>query len=370
MQLDVSQNYQEILLHNSGLLDVRAPVEFQQGALPNAANLPLLDNNQRHQVGLRYKQAGKDQAIALGHTLIQGEIKQNRIAQWTEYTKQHNNSYLYCLRGGLRSHITQQWLHESGVRITRVHGGYKALRRFLLKELSLADQNFEFILVGGLTGCRKTTLIQNISNGIDLEGAAYHRGSSFGAHAKPQSTQINFENKIALDLLKARDKQQSTLVLEDEGKFIGSVDIPKNIYLKMRQSPIIVIEQNLSARLEQLYAEYIVGMLDEYSALHSDQETAFVNFAEYLSSSLLRIKKRLGTHDWQQLHQGLQYALAFQKNNGDPRLHFNWLKPLLVQYYDPMYKSQLENRSEHIVFRGDFESCYGFLKEATSASYA
>ena len=49
------------------LLDVRAPVEFQKGAFPNAINAPILDDLQRTQVGLCYKQQGQDQAIELGH---------------------------------------------------------------------------------------------------------------------------------------------------------------------------------------------------------------------------------------------------------------------------------------------------------------
>ena len=183
MQLATSHNYQDILLNSSGLLDVRAPIEFAQGAIPNAANLPLLDDEQRHEIGLKYKQAGKDKAIALGHSLIQGAIKQRKIEQWTQYAQQNKNSYLYCFRGGLRSEISQHWLHESGVSIPRVAGGYKALRKFLINELTKANNHFSFVLVGGLTGCRKTSLIKSLNNGIDLEGAAHHRGSSFGAHA-------------------------------------------------------------------------------------------------------------------------------------------------------------------------------------------
>ena len=34
------------------LIDVRAPVEFAQGALPGAVNLPLMIDDERHQVGI------------------------------------------------------------------------------------------------------------------------------------------------------------------------------------------------------------------------------------------------------------------------------------------------------------------------------
>ena len=41
MQLAECQDYENILLNSSGLLDVRAPIEFDQGAFPNARNFPL-----------------------------------------------------------------------------------------------------------------------------------------------------------------------------------------------------------------------------------------------------------------------------------------------------------------------------------------
>ncbi|MFP3367369.1 rhodanese-like domain-containing protein, partial [Pseudoalteromonas sp. SIMBA_148] len=37
------------------LIDVRAPVEFSAGALPGAVNLTLMDDEERHRVGLQYK---------------------------------------------------------------------------------------------------------------------------------------------------------------------------------------------------------------------------------------------------------------------------------------------------------------------------
>src|SRR4051812_46707269 len=37
---------------NSALIDVRSPGEFEQGHIPGFANLPILNNEERHQVGL------------------------------------------------------------------------------------------------------------------------------------------------------------------------------------------------------------------------------------------------------------------------------------------------------------------------------
>lgn len=67
------------------LIDVRAPVEFAQGALPGAVNLPLMVDEERRQVGIAYKQQGLSAAIALGEQLVSGDIKQSRIAAWQAY---------------------------------------------------------------------------------------------------------------------------------------------------------------------------------------------------------------------------------------------------------------------------------------------
>ncbi len=364
MHYPESNEYEKILLNSSALLDVRAPIEFSQGAFPGAANFPLLNDEERHRVGICYKQSGQQQAIEFGHKLISGDIKQQRIEQWVTFTKQHHSAYLYCFRGGLRSKITQQWLHDAGIEIPRVDGGYKALRHFLVEQLAQADQQYDFTLLGGLTGCRKTELVRHVSNGIDLEGAANHRGSSFGAHALPPSTQINFENQVAINLLNAKNNGHSTLTLEDESRFIGSVDIPKNIYTKMRISPLVVIERTIEERLQQLLKEYVTNMEQEFHTVHADPEIAFQEFSDYLTNSLLRIRKRLGMNNWQQLNQHMQKALLEHRSNSDFSMHLKWLHPLLTEYYDPMYASQLDQRADSIVFRGSYDDCLQYLTQS------
>jgi tRNA 2-selenouridine synthase len=367
MQHPQSSDYEKILLSSPGLLDVRAPIEFSQGAFPSAVNLPLLDDNERHRVGICYKRNGQDKAIELGHKLVSGDIKQQRIDEWIAFTKQHkNNAYLYCFRGGLRSKITQQWLYDAGIEIPRVNGGYKALRHFLVKQLERTDNQFDFTLLGGLTGSRKTQLINEISNGIDLEGAANHRGSSFGAHATSPSSQINFENQLSIDLLNAHKLGHSTITLEDESRFIGSVDIPKNIYTKMRVSPLVVVETPVEQRLQQLLKEYVIDMEKEFMQVHHSHEIAFQKFSDYLSDSLLRIRKRLGMNFWQIFDKNLKHALHLHKNNADTSHHMQWLEPLLCEYYDPLYASQLEKRQESIVFRGSYDECHQYLIQSIS----
>ena len=73
-------------------------------------------------------------------------------------------------------------------------------------------------MISGLTGTGKTEVIAQLSNGLDLEGHANHRGSSFGQRVSGQPTQIDFENRLAIDVLKKRAQGHETFVLEDEGR--------------------------------------------------------------------------------------------------------------------------------------------------------
>ena len=131
MSLPLINNYKQLLLDYTPMIDVRAPVEFATGALPASINLPLMTDDERHQVGLRYKNNGQDSAIAMGHQLVHGEIKQQRVQAWQDFIQANPSAVLYCARGGLRSQLTQQWLAEAGIDCPRVEGGYKSLRGFL-----------------------------------------------------------------------------------------------------------------------------------------------------------------------------------------------------------------------------------------------
>jgi len=342
------------------MIDVRAPIEFQRGAFPNAENLPIMDDIQREEVGTCYKEQGQDKAIKKGHELVQGEIRNNRIAAWVKFAEQNPNGYLYCFRGGLRSRITQQWMQEAGVNLPIVSGGYKALRNFLLTELESAASNCTFKLVGGKTGSAKTTLINQLNNGVDLEGAAHHRGSSFGQHAKQQNSQINFENILAIDFLKLKNENIFDITLEDEARTIGKVGLPNSLFEKMRLSPIVVIDEPFETRLERLIQEYVVEMHEEYKILNSD--TAFLSFSDYLLNGLKRVQKRLGPARYEIAYKAMQAALLQQKQTGEVSRHYDWLKTILDNYYDPMYEDQLKKREEFICFRGNYQACKQYLE--------
>ena len=99
------------------LIDVRAPIEFKKGSLPTSVNLPILLDDERHQVGKTYKKFGSGPASDLGFNLVSGDLKEKRVKKWLNFISDNPSAQIYCARGGQRSKIAQEWIAEKGVSI-------------------------------------------------------------------------------------------------------------------------------------------------------------------------------------------------------------------------------------------------------------
>lgn len=348
-----ASEFADLLTQNVPLIDVRAPSEFEHGAFPHAVNLPLLTDGERHEVGTHYKKAGQDAAIALANDLVSGPSKQQRIDDWLDFLQNNPTAVVYCFRGGLRSHTVQQWLTENGVEAPIVEGGYKALRRFLITTIESASQQSNFLIIGGKTGSAKTHLLNALSYSIDLEGLANHRGSAFGKRVQGQPTQIDFENRLGIALLKLPLGQPEHILLEDESRAIGSLSIPKEFHEKMADSPIAMLEEPLAARVETIYTDYIYSNYRDFAAQEGD--TAQKNFEGFLLGSLERIQRRLGGERYQQLRSTMEQALSQRDAAEAEALHRKWIETLLTEYYDPMYEYQMNKKLNRVIYRGSRE---------------
>ncbi|AJY49456.1 tRNA 2-selenouridine(34) synthase MnmH [Halomonas sp. KO116] len=348
-----------LIKEEQSLIDVRAPVEFAQGALPGAVNLPLMIDAERHQVGIAYKQRGQTAAIALGERLVSGEVKQARIAAWQAYLAERPDALIYCFRGGLRSQIAQQWLEDAGISRPRLEGGWKAMRQALCERIETAALQ-PILVVAGLTGCAKTTLINQLDNGVDLEAFAHHKGSAFGRRPEEPATQINFEHALAKRLISLTE----SLVIEDESRQIGSANIPLSFWRALQQAPRVRIEMPLDWRLAQIQQDYIIDLEQAYAARYGAYQGWQLMQAQ-LSNALIRLGKRLGNARLQRL-QRLQ-ALAFNEHaHGNPQAHEAWLAPLLTEYYDPLYRYHLDKQRESTppeIHVGDWESCLAVARQ-------
>ena len=68
-----------LLRDDTPLIDTRSPVEFAKGSLPAAINLPLMTDVEREAVGTCYKEQGADAAVRLGHELVAGDLREQRV---------------------------------------------------------------------------------------------------------------------------------------------------------------------------------------------------------------------------------------------------------------------------------------------------
>ena len=361
MGLPLTDDFRSIVLQNTPLIDVRAPIEFEKGAFPKSVNLPLLDDEERRLVGIRYKESGNNAAVELGEKLVSGSVKKERIAKWKDFVRKHPDAYLYCFRGGQRSRISQQWLSDAGVTIPRLKGGYKAFRGFLTEESARISAKADTIIIGGRTGSGKTLLIHRLENAIDLEGIANHRGSSFGRFITPQPSQINFEDILAYELIRHDAAGHRHLVIEHESHNIGRVYIPKPVFENLQKGRLVILETPLEERTGITFDEYVAAALDDYrKTFEKDGE---LRWFEDMNRGLERIRKRLGSERYLHIKAILSDAFDSTRKTGDNEGHKEWIKTLLRDYYDPMYDYQIKKSPIPVVFRGSAEEVFAYLSK-------
>lgn len=325
----------QLFFNSTPLIDVRAPVEYEEGSLPFSVNLPLMDDEERRLVGTCYKEKGQAAALELGHSFVNGEVKAQRVAAWKSYIDAYPTTQVYCFRGGLRSHISCEWLANAGVERTPIDGGYKKMRKFFLSQIEEAPLP-KLIRIAGLTGSGKTPVLNKDPHAIDLEGLASHRGSAFGDNGV-QPSQVRFENELALQLMKHED----FVVVEDESSAIGKRTIPKRFFLHMRSSPMVVLKRSTEERIQNIHALYVVP--NEY---------------EFLQSSLLKMAKSLGGVRFKAIDEDLRQAFEKGKKIDD---HVSWISSLLVEYYDPIYGRDITRQKDLIVFEGNEAEVLAYL---------
>ncbi len=359
--LPLIDDFRSIVIENRHLIDTRAPVEFAKGSFPHAVNLPLMNDKERKMVGTAYKQNGSEAALALGHELVSSKVKEERVRAWVEYIEAHPDAYIFCWRGGQRSQIAQEWIHEAGITVPRLEGGYKAFRNYLIEQSTELARTKDIYVIGGRTGSGKTILLKQIAGSIDLEKLANHRGSSFGRYATPQPTQIDFENLLAYAQIQHDEAGHERLFIEDESRNIGKCYIPHEVFGSFQQSKVIVLERSLQERIEITYDEYIIASQADY-ARHLESGDTPYPWIEVMEHNLARIRKRLGDENYRRFVYMLHDAWEYQQRTGDPSQHKEWIEELLVKYYDPMYDYQIERKSERIVFRGTAEEILGYIQ--------
>lgn len=352
MILNTTNDFKSIILGNIPLIDVRAPIEYEKGSIPNAVNLPIMFDDERHQVGTTYKENGNEAAVKLGHLLVSGFNKEQKLEAWDTFIKAHPDAMIFCFRGGQRSQISQQWIHDYlGRSIIRLEGGYKAFRQYLIDSFNPISQSYNPIRLGGYTGSAKTVLLNQLEHSIDLEKLANHRGSAFGSEITPQPSQINFENNLAFALIQKNELNYNHLVFEDEGRHVGRCYLPKEYLDFLNQSKLVIVDVPFEERCSHILDEYVTKSQKNYVARFG-MEQGLELWLEYILSSMEKAKRKLGGQRYSDFVSLAQNAFDHQHGLEQNEGHLLWIQAFLKDYYDPMYAYQLEQNQQKIIFQG------------------
>lgn len=303
------------------IIDVRSPHEYHQSHIPNAINLPVLNDEEYRQVGTLYRQNALE-ANFLGVSFICHNISQILSRQRELFN--HQNTYLiYCARGGKRSLSLYQILKALNLRVMRMEGGYKAYRNEVLRYLKKPPKQ-TFLTLCGNTGCGKSELIHKANSwSIDIEGICKHYGSSFGFIAGVQPSAKMFQNLIAYEL---KCKDAPILLIENESKKLGELIIPNALFDAYKQARKIHITASLESRIKRIVKLY------QYIA-PNDFMQAMTKISPYISKIVrLEIEKSF--------------------DNGDLT---KVAELLLVEYYDKVYR---QSPCDFIVHNDNTERAY------------
>ena len=186
----------EALSEENTLIDVRTAKEYEKGSIPDAFNYPLFDNLERAEIGIIYKNIGKNAAVEKGLEFFEPRIQQF-LSSLTDLKSKR--LVVFCARGGMRSASVVRLLQYQGFQAAQLQGGYKSYRSYVLKQLSKPAP--PLIVIHGRTGVGKTLLLKKLPDHLDLEEFAGHRSSLFGAINKMPQTQKNFEALLANKIL-------------------------------------------------------------------------------------------------------------------------------------------------------------------------
>lgn len=241
------------------LIDARSPTEFAEDHLPAALNWPVLDDDERREVGTEYKQISAFDARKRGAALVARNVAAHIETHVLDKPKGWR-PLVYCWRGGQRSGTLAWFLGQIGFRTHVVEGGYKAFRHVVMEQLQALPAQLDLRVVCGKTGSGKTRLLRALAaqgaQVLDLEALASHRGSVLGSvPGHPQPTQKAFDTAVWAQL--RRFDVSKPVFVESESKRIGKLQVPEALIDRMRQhSRCVHVEMPDEARLQLLLQDY------------------------------------------------------------------------------------------------------------------
>ena len=298
------------------VLDARSPAEFAEDHLPDAINVPVLDDAERALVGTIYKQQSAFEAKRAGAPLAARNIAAQIEARFA--TRPRNwKPLVYCWRGGGRSGALVHVLRQVGWDARRLEGGYKAFRRQVVADLGTLPARFRLHIICGATGSGKSRLLEALVEAgaqvLDLEVLAAHRGSVLGdLPDAPQPSQKRFETLLWTAL--SQFDPARPVYVESESKKVGNLRVPEQLIERMRAARCFRLEADESTRVALL--------MDDYAHFVADPDSLATKL------DLLRDlhgKERIG-----------QWRSHLEAGRWEPLV-----SDLLASHYDPAYRRSL-----------------------------
>jgi len=307
-------------------IDVRSPREYAEASIPGAINIPIFDDEEHRQLGIIYHQFGKREARFKALEMVSP-----RLPDLTnEIIKASNKKIplLYCQRGGMRSLSLYQVLSLTGIKVFRLHGGYKAFRNHVNKRLASYNLDDKIIYVlHGLTGTGKTQVLEELASlnipVINIEKLARHRGSVFGNVGLDQPRSQKDFDALLLQLLD-ENHNSSFFVTEGEGRRIGNIYLPYFISRAMQEGCHLLLTASLETRVTRIVETYTHSNIIQNGIV------------EQLKEGILSLKNRIGYKKAKQLTTML--------DKGD---YYAAAEKLCAEYYDQFYA---DAKTEHSHF--------------------
>lgn len=314
------------------IIDIRAPIEFKDGAIPGAINIPLFTDQEREEIGTIYKQIGQEAAKWKAMEVVSPKIPDMLRTIKEASADKKEQPIIHCWRGGMRSKAVVTFLDFAGIRAKRLSGGYKAYRQYILQDIPRLLPE-RAIVLHGLTGVGKTEILK-LLNGmgypvLDLEGLAAHRGSIFGTVGIGNGhNQKTFDSLLYKRLMEMEGSPY--FLMEAESKRIGKATQPDELMTKKINGIHIYLHTSMEARVKHIANEYIYP--------YEQAQWYFDEIKQNLERILPRIKD-----------SEIKAQLQDYLNN---RQYTKMIKILLEDYYDPKYDHK---KQEYI---GEFIDIY------------
>ena len=297
-------------LNNIVLVDVRSEIEYKNAHIPGAINIPILDNDERCEVGTLYDRVSYELAKIKAVEYVSKKLPE-LYKKYLDLEKNYEEIVIYCDRGGYRSTALEKTFRALGMHISKLGGGYKAYRKYITKKLDEYLGRIKVLSLYGLTGTHKTYIIRRLEEDgikvLDLEKYANHRGSIFGSVGlKEKVSQKMFDAYIYEAIKKDPD---ATYITEGESRRIGDIILDEKLYTKMLSSDKILIEASLDERAKNISEDYLPKDNEE------EILETFEEFKKFISKERYeKYKEMLLAKDYIEL-----------------------IKDMMKSYYDPKY---------------------------------